>query len=190
MGVPEEYWVDFVAFKFEGSTGTWWKRIRQMYDVENMAWEQFEELFNEQFFPQSYRGEKAMKFMGLQQGDMSVREYEAKFNELSRFAPFLIESEHIKCLKFERGLKSAIRRSLVALRLRVYSDLVVAAICVEHEHFAYLQSKEASGRTPKEITGKTYIRGKVVGEHPVVVVAIREMEKVDPTILSATIVGS
>ena len=41
--------------------------------------------------------------MSLRQGDMSVREYEARFNDLSRFAPSLVESEDMKCLKFEGG---------------------------------------------------------------------------------------
>ncbi|XP_024026718.1 uncharacterized protein LOC112093117 [Morus notabilis] len=118
-----------------------------MHDVEGMTWKQFEALFNEQFFPQSYRDEKAMEFMGLQQGDMTVREYEARFNELSCFAPSLIESERTKCLKFKKGLKGVIQKSVVALRHRVYSDLVAAAISVEQEHITFLQDREALGRT-------------------------------------------
>lgn len=96
-----------------------------------MAWEQFEVMFNDQYFPPSYREEKALEFMSLQQGDMSVREYEARFNDLSRFAPSLVESEHMRSLKFERGLKNSVRRSLVALRLRNFQDLVAAATRVE-----------------------------------------------------------
>ncbi|XP_024022415.1 uncharacterized protein LOC112091910 [Morus notabilis] len=68
-----------------------------------MTWEQFETIFNEQYFPRSYRDENAMEFMSLLQGDMSVREYEAKFNNLSWFAPSLVESKHLRCLKFEKG---------------------------------------------------------------------------------------
>ncbi|XP_024018743.1 uncharacterized protein LOC112090813 [Morus notabilis] len=131
---------EFTAFKFEGPAGVWWKWIRRMRDVEGMTWEQFKVLFNEHFFPPSYRDEKAMEFMGLQQGDMTVRDYKAKFNELSRFAPSLTESEHMKCLKFERGLKGVFWKSVLALRHRVYSDLVATAICVEQEHITFLQS--------------------------------------------------
>ncbi|EXB29428.1 hypothetical protein L484_022098 [Morus notabilis] len=149
MGVPDEYWVEFTAFKFEGPAGAWWKHIRRMQDVEGMTWEQFEALLNEQYFPQSYRYEKAMEFMGLQQGEMTVREYEARFNELSRFAPSLIESERMKCLKFEKGLKGMIRKSMVALRHRVYSDLVAAAISVEQEHIAFIQDRAVSGKTSR-----------------------------------------
>ncbi|XP_024017741.1 uncharacterized protein LOC112090514 [Morus notabilis] len=103
-------------------------------------------LFNEQYFPQSYREEKALEFMSLLQGDMSIREYEAKFNDLSRFAPSLVESEHMRCLKFEKGLKNSVMRSLVALRLRNFQDLVAAATRVEQDNLAYHQSKEEAGR--------------------------------------------
>ncbi|XP_024025409.1 uncharacterized protein LOC112092753, partial [Morus notabilis] len=127
-------------------------------DVVGLTWEQFETLFNDQYFPQSYREEKALEFMSLQQGDMSVRQYEAKFNDLSRFAPSLVESEHMRCLKFERGLKNSVRRSLVALRLQNFQDLVAAAIRVEQDNLAYRQSKEEeAGRV--SVSGRPYVLG-------------------------------
>ncbi|XP_024031020.1 uncharacterized protein LOC112094430, partial [Morus notabilis] len=110
-----------------------------------------------------------MEFMGLQQGEMTVREYEARFNELSRFAPSLIESERMKCLKFEKGLKGVIQKSVVALRHRVYSDLVAAAISVEQEHIAFLQDREASGRTsggPQRSNRKSRDQGQGSGGVP------------------------
>ncbi|XP_024029331.1 uncharacterized protein LOC112093946 [Morus notabilis] len=124
MRVPDEYWVEFAVYKIEGLVNTWWK----------------------QYFPQSYREEKALEFMSLLQGDMSIREYEAKFNDLSRFAPSLVESENMRCLKFEKGLKNSVRRSLVALRLRNFRDLVAAATRVEQDNLAYHQSKEVTGQ--------------------------------------------
>ncbi|XP_024019523.1 uncharacterized protein LOC112091040 [Morus notabilis] len=146
MGVPEEYWVEFTVYKMEGQASTWWKQVRIRLNVAGMTWEQFKVIFNEQNFPQSYRDEKVMEFMSLLQGDMSVREYEAKFNDLSRFAPSLVESEHLKCLKFEKGLKNSVRRPLVALRIQNFQDLVAAATSVEQDNLSYQQSKEAAGR--------------------------------------------
>ena len=113
--------------------------------------------------------------MSLQQGDMSVREYEAKFNDLSRFAPSLVESEHMRCLNFEKGLKNSVRRSLVALRLRNFRDLVAAATRVEQDNLAYRQSKEeeagrvsASGRPsvssgPQRSGRRNRNQGQMVG---------------------------
>ncbi|XP_024023770.1 uncharacterized protein LOC112092271 [Morus notabilis] len=143
MGVPEGYWVEFAVYKMEGLANTWWKQVKRRIDVAGLTWEQFETLFNEQYFPQSYREEKALEFMSLLQGYMSVREYEAKFNDLSRFAPSLVESEHMRCLKFEKGLKN--------------SDLVAAATRVEQDNLAYHQSKEATGQV--SISGRPSVSG-------------------------------
>ncbi|XP_024018677.1 uncharacterized protein LOC112090793 [Morus notabilis] len=131
MGVPDEYWVEFAVYKMEGLANTWWK--------------------------QSYRDEKTLEFMSLLQGDMSVREYEVKFNDLSRFAPSLVESEHLRCLKFEKGLKNFVRMSLVALRIQNFQDLVAAATRVEHDNLAYHQSKEATGRV--SVSGRPSVSG-------------------------------
>ncbi|XP_024021688.1 uncharacterized protein LOC112091691 [Morus notabilis] len=146
MGVPEKYWVEFAVYKFEGQASTWWKQTMRLHDVSTMTWELFEELFNERYFPQSYRDKKAMEFMGLEQGDMTVKEYKAKFNDLSRFAPTLVEYEQMKCHKFEKGLKSNVQKSLVALRIRVYRYLVASAISVEQDNLAYPQTREAMNR--------------------------------------------
>ncbi|XP_024024092.1 uncharacterized protein LOC112092350 [Morus notabilis] len=80
------------------------------------------------------------------QGDMSVREYESKFNYLSRFMPSLVDSEHLKSLKFDKGLKNSVRRPLVALRIQNFLELVAVATSVEQDNFAYHQSREATGQ--------------------------------------------
>ncbi|EXB29173.1 hypothetical protein L484_019698 [Morus notabilis] len=157
MGVPDEYWVEFAVYKIEGLANTWWKQVKRRMDVIGLTWEQFETLFNEQYFPQSYKEEKALEFMSLLQGDMSIREYEAKFNDLSRFAPSLVESEHMRCLKFEKGLKNSVRRSLVALRLRNFQDLVAAATRVEQDNLAYHQSKKVTGQV--SVSGRPSVSG-------------------------------
>ncbi|XP_024028603.1 uncharacterized protein LOC112093763 [Morus notabilis] len=146
MGVPDEYWVEFAVNKMEGLVNTWWKQVKRRIDVARLTWEQFEILFNEQYFPRSYRDEKALEFMSLLQGDMSVREYKAKFNDLSYFAPSLVESEHLKCLKFEKGLKNSVTRPLVAFRIWNFWVLVATATRVEQDSITYHQSKELAGQ--------------------------------------------
>jgi len=46
----------------------------------------------------------------LKQGQMSVMEYAAKFNELSHFAPNQVATEEVKIDHFEQGLKGPIKR--------------------------------------------------------------------------------
>ena len=45
------------------------------------------------------------KFVLLEQRDLTVAQYEAKFTELSRFAPQLIATKEEKALKFQDGPK-------------------------------------------------------------------------------------
>ncbi|XP_024030564.1 uncharacterized protein LOC112094277 [Morus notabilis] len=63
----------------------------------------------------------------------------------------------MRCLKFEKGLKNSVRRSLVALRLRNFRDLVAAATRVEQDNLAYHQSKEATGRV--SVSGRPSVSG-------------------------------
>ena len=51
MGVPDKYWVEFAVYKMEGLANTWRKQVKRRMDVVGMTWEQFEVLFNDQYFP-------------------------------------------------------------------------------------------------------------------------------------------
>ncbi|XP_057954008.1 uncharacterized protein LOC131148309 [Malania oleifera] len=57
-------------------------------------------------------------------GNMTVEEYEVKFVELSRFAPFLIPNEVRKVRKFKKGLRHRIYELVVGFQVHNFSDLV------------------------------------------------------------------
>ena len=138
--------MEFAAYKLEGGANTWWKQTKRLEHGGDLSWDKFKELFYDRYFPQGYRDQKVAEFYRLQQGDMSVREYEAKFNELARFAPSAVASEREKCIKFQEGLKVPIRRQLVALRLRSFGELVSSAISVENDYVQHCEDRaKASG---------------------------------------------
>ncbi|KAK3020000.1 hypothetical protein RJ639_004045 [Escallonia herrerae] len=60
------------------------------------------------------------EFLKLEQGDMTVVQYEAKLTSLSRYAPHLVDTENHKARRFEKGLKHGIKNRLLALRLSSY----------------------------------------------------------------------
>ena len=68
------------------------------------------------------------EFVRLEQGDLTVAQYEAKFTELSRFAPQLIATEDEKTLKFQDGLKPYLKNKISILKLSVYSEVVDRAL--------------------------------------------------------------
>ncbi|XP_057958506.1 uncharacterized protein LOC131151270 [Malania oleifera] len=62
---------------------------------------------------------------------MTIREYAAKFVELSHFAPFLIPNEVKKARKFEKGLRRRIYELVVGFQVQNFSDLVYKASVLE-----------------------------------------------------------
>ena len=59
---------------------------------------------------------------------MTVVQYEAKFTDLSCFAPQLIAIVKEKALKFQDGLKPYLKNKISILKLSVYSEVVDRAL--------------------------------------------------------------
>ena len=51
---------------------------------------------------------------------MTVDQYEAKFTELSCFAPQLIATKEEKALKFQDGMKPYLKNTISILKLNAY----------------------------------------------------------------------
>ncbi|XP_057954132.1 pre-rRNA-processing protein SRD1-like [Malania oleifera] len=70
-----------------------------------MTWSHFGEIFFKWYFPTTVRSAKALEFLYLTQGPLTVQQYASRFIELSRFAPYLVPDEERKARKFEEGLR-------------------------------------------------------------------------------------
>ncbi|KAA0047656.1 gag-protease polyprotein [Cucumis melo var. makuwa] len=73
-------------------------------DVSKITWEQFKESFYAKFLSANVKYAKQQKFLNLEQGDMSVEQYNAEFDMLSRFAPDVVKDEEARTEKFVRDL--------------------------------------------------------------------------------------
>ena len=120
--------VSFAVRQLKGDAYHWWGRVQTRVGED---FEEFSELFLENYFPESARDARHMQFLELQQGTMSVPEYEARFTALARFAPDLVRTEASRCKRFEKGLRPEIYRWILAHRIRVYSEMVDTAAAVE-----------------------------------------------------------
>ena len=70
-----------------------------------MPWEEFEEAFLDRFLPQGVRDAKRQEFEDLWHTlDMSVTEYELKYNELAQYAAGLVPNEYEKIKRFVQRL--------------------------------------------------------------------------------------
>ena len=88
-------------------------------------------MFFETYFSESKKQEMEVKFLELKQGSMSVAEYEAKFNELARFATHQVDTEARKVRRFELGLRPWIYNRIAVLKIQTFSELLERAAIAE-----------------------------------------------------------
>ena len=71
---------------------------------KNPTWQEFENIFLSYYVPKDYSLGKVNDFFELTRGNMSVVEYQAKFVNMSRYAPETITDPRAQTAKFIRGL--------------------------------------------------------------------------------------
>ncbi|XP_049378066.1 LOW QUALITY PROTEIN: uncharacterized protein LOC125842802 [Solanum stenotomum] len=147
LGLLESRGADFTAHQFRGPARQWWRSYRESRPVGSppISWSEFSEAFLARFMPRSVRDRLRDQFSRLEQGPMTVSEYETRFHELSRHATMILptEEERVRC--FVRGLRYRLRvdtEHLVSAG-RSFLDVVDHARSMEHIH------REAQGGSDK-----------------------------------------
>ena len=89
MGCLEEHKVSYAMFMLQGEAENWWKFVKPSLVTPRgiITWNAFKDKFLDNYFPRDLRKRKAREFLDLKQGNMSVGEYIAKFNELLQYWP-------------------------------------------------------------------------------------------------------
>ena len=120
---PEERY-DYATSLLQGAAWSWWETVpnSQVYPPV-LTYGDFVREFKNNYAPDIFKDEKRKEFLNLKQGNMSVAEYEIKFNQLSAYALNLIATEKDKCRQFEEGLKYGICCKLTTTDLESYARL-------------------------------------------------------------------
>ncbi|XP_058092385.1 uncharacterized protein LOC131238805 [Magnolia sinica] len=151
MGVPplhctEAESVELLSYLFEKEADLWWESVlRSIPEGHIWTWEEFEARFNVKYLPQTYQHERENEFLRLQQGGMSVTQYENRFTELSRYASEMSANEAIKMRWFTAGLRSGIRSKICCVNIRTYSELVEMSIRAEQDEERVAQNRSQLG---------------------------------------------
>jgi hypothetical protein len=129
----EEEKVNYATYMLQGDAYDWWRMEEEKHnqDLEPYTWEMFKAAFYEKYFPTSVRLQKEREFIKLEQGNMTVSQYEAEFARLARFAPTLVADEDSKARRFEEGLRPRIKTSVIAFELTTYRAVVNKALLIE-----------------------------------------------------------
>ncbi|XP_070050098.1 uncharacterized protein [Nicotiana tomentosiformis] len=95
MRILESHGMDFTTFQLEGWARRWWQSylLGRPTGSPPMTWDLFTCLFFDRYIPPSQREELRFQFEQLQQGQMSVNDYEARFSELSRHAFMILPTD-------------------------------------------------------------------------------------------------
>ncbi len=159
------------VYLLEDDARFWWDLTKStMANVELMTWEEFKDLFYGKYFPQIEREKREMEFLNLKQGQMSVTEYQNKFEALSSFGSHLIDTPEKKTRKFVKGLIPPLGRLLVGDFNLSYADAVRRALHMEDYHRETKKETEFRGKGKAPLTrgssGPNNKRRKMDGNLP------------------------
>ncbi|XP_057952448.1 uncharacterized protein LOC131146712 [Malania oleifera] len=131
----DEQKVLFATFKLTGEAKPWWRSARlieeQRPDPVPVTWSHFRNLFFERYFPATVQREKAIEFLHLTQGQMTVSQYAALFIKLSRFAPHLTMDKEKKVRKFKEGLRQNLFEQVIGFQAQTFVEVVDRATVIE-----------------------------------------------------------
>jgi hypothetical protein len=147
MQCTDDQKVGFGTHMLAEEADDWWVSLLPTLDT----WAVFRREFLNRYFPEDVRGRKAIEFLELKQGYMTVTEYAAKFVELAKFYPhYTVENaEFSKCIKFENGLRSDIKQAIGYQQIRDFSVLVSSCRIYEEDtraHYKIVNEKRGKGQ--------------------------------------------
>ncbi|XP_058784020.1 uncharacterized protein LOC131658779 [Vicia villosa] len=138
----------------------WWLATRPRLEVagEEITWDVFRREFLRKYYPEGVRGKKEIEFHELKQGNMSVTDYAAKFTELAKFYPYYDGegAEFSKCVKFENGLRSEIKKAIGYQQIRVFPNLVDSCRIIEEDNAAHYKIVSDRRGKQSQQRGKPY----------------------------------
>ncbi|XP_058218101.1 uncharacterized protein LOC131329060 [Rhododendron vialii] len=143
--------VALATYQLKGEARYWWDLMEITYTIATMTFDKFETLFLNKYFPTPLRLVKEQEFLNPKQGTMTVTQYAAKFEELSRYALAAIATEDKKARRFEWGLTTA-RRAVVSQAFPTYAGAVKCALRLESEENDFkTRWRKATGNTGRPI---------------------------------------
>ncbi|GKE28744.1 zinc finger, CCHC-type, retrotransposon gag domain protein, partial [Tanacetum coccineum] len=115
-------------------------KIARGNDVASvMTWEEFEDLVMKNYYPQGLMDKLEEEFLKLQQNDMTVLKYTAKFNEKARFAKYQVATEVRKIKRYIWGLRAGIKGRVQQARPSTFQEAVELALMVEKKNNRQLE---------------------------------------------------
>ncbi|XP_017976442.1 PREDICTED: uncharacterized protein LOC108661959 [Theobroma cacao] len=146
--------VELATFRLEDVAHEWYSSLYRgkPMDAALLTWSEFSTAFLDQFLPLSVRNARAREFETLiQTSSMTVLEYDIKFTQLAKYAPYLVSTEEIKIQRFVDGLVEPLFRAVASQDFTTYSAVVDCAQRIE--------MRTSESRAIRDRAKKTKIEG-------------------------------
>ncbi|XP_074302977.1 uncharacterized protein LOC141637319 [Silene latifolia] len=122
LNCPEEIQVDQAAHYLKGKVGLWWNHnkavIREAWkkrDEPFVSWRGFKDTLRGTFVPEHVTSKMRSEFDSFKMTEeMTIEDYHNRFMELAEYVSDLNYREEVLDLRFEKGLTTRIKKSLVA----------------------------------------------------------------------------
>ncbi|WRX31002.1 Retrotransposon gag domain - like 10 [Theobroma cacao] len=108
----------------------WWNSVKSR-STTPPTWSDFLREFDGQYYTYFHQKEKKREFFSLKQGNLTVEEYEDRFNELMLYVPDLVKTEQDQASYFEEGLRNEIRERMTVTSREPHKEVVQMAIRAE-----------------------------------------------------------
>ncbi|XXG82454.1 hypothetical protein AAC387_Pa10g0401 [Persea americana] len=146
MNCPEDQKLPLTAFILQGEAEHWYEALVTGYRTARQAltWAEFEREFDDKFIPKHVWDRKKREFQNLQQGSMTVAQYDMKWTQLSRYAPTLISTEEDKITRFIEGLRPGLRREVEMAEKPTLAETIRFAYKSEESATRDQRAREAS----------------------------------------------
>ncbi|WRX26119.1 Retrotransposon gag domain - like 10 [Theobroma cacao] len=109
---------------------TWWSSIKSR-SITSLIWTDFLQEFDGQYYTYFHQKEKKREFLSLQQGNLTIEEYKARFNELMSYVPNLVKSEQDQASYFDEGLRNEIRERMIVTGREPHKEVVQMSLRAE-----------------------------------------------------------
>ncbi|CAL9239110.1 unnamed protein product, partial [Arabidopsis halleri] len=129
--VPSYLKKDIAVHYLDGDAHTWWAGVAGRLENPDCSWETFCEEFCTKYFPPEAYDRLEGAFLDLQQGTITVREYEAEFNSLRKYAGRELEEEKVQVQRFMRGMRIELRNRCLVRNYNTVAELVEKAAMLE-----------------------------------------------------------
>jgi len=142
LRVTEELKAEYAAHQLEGKAGVWWSPYRTSLPANAVVtWDLFKTAFRNTYIPQGLMTIKHTEFMNLTQETKSLTVYLHAFNNLSRYAPEMVDTEVKKLASFKRGLGPKLSKNMAGNKSTTFNEFVSDALTQENSNAVYAASK-------------------------------------------------